>query len=547
MNWQILDVPDPREQPEAFKLLTRLNALGSLYFFEKWVLQRHKLSDTLHKPVLISLETDRPRFLLEMPRDHYKTVMVTEGRTMWRSLPFTALDEDCMRGLGYDDAWIAWMHRCHNPARRTLIVSEIIGNAVMLGRRIDWHYQENDKFRHVFSDIIPTNAMTWNDTSKIHRSADRGPQGEGTYDLMGVGGALQSRHYGDVVEDDVIGKEALESATVMNKTIDYHKLLIGAFESYDNAAWTVVNNRWAPNDLSGWIRENQKEFVIESHGALGGCCDRHPPGVPIFPEEFTVATLEEIRRVQGPYFFSHQYLNLPINPEDAIFKKEWLRYYEPIKSPLLHQATQGRHWLRHEAHDGKVLRDIDPNVLIRSMVVDPNHAGEEGRCNHAIVVTGLDPETEMVYLLDLWAQARSTDDLLANIYRMAERWNLREFWLETIAGQRYLKGHIEYRNRVERLSLTVRELKTGHGRNEKRTRIEALEPLFREGRLWVRKDQSEFLTEYFDYPGSRTVDVLDCLGYSTQTWNAIQARGILDKVRAHRDRHNARRNKITGY
>jgi len=544
MRWVPLPVPDLSNSAK-WKMVVRLNALGSLFFFEKFVLQRSKLSENLHKPVLESLETDRPRFLLEMPRDHYKTVMVTEGRSMWRSLPFNEIDEMAMRELGYDDAWIAWMKRCHNPARRALTVSEIIGNAVKIGKRIDWHYQSNDRFRFVFEDIIPTNADEWNSESKTHRCSSRGPQGEGTYDYLGVGGALQSRHYDDVTEDDVIGKEALESELVMNKTIDYHRLLIGAFQSYENAAWTVVNNRWAPNDLSGWIRENQPEFAIESHGALGGCCDRHPPGQPIFPEEFTVAILEEIRRVQGPYFFSHQYLNLAVNPEECVFAKDWLRYYEPVASPLIHQ--QGRHWLRHEVRDGKTIRDIDPNVLIRSMIVDPNHAGEEGRCNHSVVVTGLDPETDMVYLLDVWAEKKSTDDLMKTIYDMAEKWNLREFWLETIAAQKYLKGHIEYRNKVEKRSLTVRELRTGHGRNEKRMRIESLEPLFREGRVWVRKDQSQFLNEYFNYPGSRTVDVLDCLGYATQTWNAIHARNIMDKVREHRDRSQRGRSKVTGY
>lgn len=544
MRWQPLPIPT-LDKPEKFKMAVRLNALGSLYFFEKFVLQRSKLSENLHKHVLESLETDRPRFLLELPRDHYKTVMVTEGRTMWRSLPFTEIDEMAMRTLGYDDAFIAWMKRCHDPTRRTLIVSEVVGNAILIGTKIDWHYQSNQIFRHVFDDIIPRSAERWNNESKVHQCKERGAQGEGTYDFLGVGGALQSRHYNDITEDDVIGKDALESELVMNKTIDYHRLLIGAFQSYDNAAWTVVNNRWSPNDLSSWIRKNQPEFSIETHGALGGCCDLHPKGQPIFPEEFTLATLEEIRRIQGPYIFSHQYLNLSVNPEECIFQPEWLRYYSPCSSPLIHQ--QGRHWLRHEVYDGKVAKDIDPNALVRSMVVDPNHAGEEGRCNHAIIVTGMDPETDRVYLLDVWARARSVDELMKNIYEKAELWNLKEFWLETVAAQKHLKTHIEYRNKVEKRSLTVRELPAQHGKNAKIQRIEALEPLFRQGRIWVRQDQTEFLDEYFNYPGARTWDVLDCLGYAPYTWNAIHAKGILEKIREHKERHTMGRSRITGY
>lgn len=545
MKWSTIPIPDA-DQTDLFRMALRLNSLGSLYFFEKVVLQRGKLTEGLHRPILANLETNRPRYLLEMPRDHFKTVMVTEGRTMWRALPFNDADEAAMRELGYDNAWIAWMKSTHDPNRRVLTVSEILDNAIKIGYRLDWHYRENKLFRFVFADIIPDGKSIWTNESKTHKAGSRGPQGEGTYDYLGVGGALQSRHYTDVNEDDVVGKEALESKLVMEKTHDYHKLLIGAFESYKDASWTVVNNRWSPTDLSGWIRANQKEFYIESHSALGGCGDGctldHPPGRPILPEEFTVETLAEIRRVQGPYFFSHQYLNLAVNPEECIFNKDWLRYYQPVESPV----KLGRHWLRHDVRTGETIKDLDPNTLIRSMVVDPNHAGSDGRARHAIIVTGFEPETDRIYLLDLWAESMSYDDLMSNIYRIADLWNLPEFHLETVAAQKYLKYHIEYRNKIEKRRLAVRELKSEHSKNAKRTRIESLEPLFREGRFWVRQDQHAFLNEYFEYPGGRTVDILDCLGYATQTWNAIHAKRILDIIRQRKERITTRRS-ITGY
>lgn len=548
MYWKTLDIPDQHANPEGFRMALRLNALGSLFFFVKVILGRDKLSDNLHRRILQRLESPTPRFLLEMPRDHYKTVMVTEGRTMWRVLPFNEGDEAAMRELGYGDEWIRWMKETHRPERRVLTVSEVIKNAVMIGTRIDNHYRENVLFKYIFPEIIPTSSCSWTDESKTHNCPSRGPQGEGTFDYLGVGGALQSRHYSDINEDDVIGKEAIESELVMEKTINYHRLLIGAFESYRDAAWTVVNNRWSPNDLSGWIRGHQKEFVIESHSALGGCCDKqypgwHPPGKPIFPEEFSVETLAEIREIQGPYFFSHQYLNMAVNPEECVFKPDWLRFYSPVESPVKH----GRHWLKHEVKDGEVIKDIDPNILVRSMVVDPNHAEERGRCHHGIVVTGFDPETDRIYLLDVWAKSSSYDELVDNIFRMAKMWNITEFWLETIAAQRLLRYPIEYKNKVSDWRLTTKELKTDRGANAKRSRIESLEPLLRDGRLWVRKDQHEFLEEYYDYPGGRTVDVLDCLGYSTQTWNTIHAKRILDMVQQRRERWNVRRSTVTGY
>jgi hypothetical protein len=258
-----------------------------------------------------------------------------------------------------------------------------------------------------------------------------------------------------------------------------------------------------------------------------------------------MGVLAEIRETQGPYLYSHQYLNLPVNPEDCVFQKEWLRFYHPVDSRMAEQSAKKRHWLGHETVAGTTIKDVDPNILVRSMIVDPNHAGAGGRARHSIIVTGMDPETDRVYLLDLWAQSASYDDLMANVYKMAKLWDLRQFWLETVAAQKYLKYHIEYRNKIENRALSVLPLKSDTGANAKRVRIEALEPILRAGRLWVRADQSQFLEEYYAYPGGRTVDILDCLGYAPQTWNAVHAKRILDIMKNRRQRPSRR--SITGY
>jgi hypothetical protein len=116
---------------------------------------------------------------------------------------------------------------------------------------------------------------------------------------------------------------------------------------------------------------------------------------------------------------------------------------------------------------------------------------------------------------------------MANVYKMADTWRLTEFWLETVAAQKYLKYHIEYRNKVEKRMLRVRDLRTDRGKNAKWTRIDALAPLFEQGKIFVRRDQSPFLDEYFRYAHStkHTVDILDCLGYASQTWSAINTKG----------------------
>jgi terminase large subunit-like protein len=538
-KWQILPVPDDEGQ----SLILRLNALGSLYFFEKFVLQKGRLVEHLHKPICETLERQNVNFMLELPRDHFKTTCVTEGLPIWWALPFDDRDEAAMRELGYGDEWIRWMRWAHNPGIRILTISENVGNAARMGIRIDKHFESNSRFRDLFPEIMPTTKSVWNSESKSVTNAVFHSNGEGTFDYLGVGGALQSRHYERMIEDDLVGRAAAKSDTLIEDVIEYHKLVEGAFDGPERTQ-IVVGNRWSPFDLNGWIRDNDPDFIIESHSALGGCCDLHPPGMPIFPEEFSVERLERIRRVQGPYLFSHQYLNQALMADEVVFNPAWLRYYSP------QLATDGskRMMLTHEAVEGSVVKDTAASWLHRVMIVDPNHAGADGRAHHAILVIGFHPETDNFYLLDVWAKSMSYDDLMSNVYKMAERWKMTEFWLETVAAQKYLKYHIEYRNKIEKRRLRVRELKTERSKNAKWTRIDSLAPLFEQGKFYVRRDQSAFLDEYCRYTHSTRypVDVLDGCGYIVQVVEPIRTKEFAEKQRQHRDKMMGKRN-VAGY
>lgn len=525
-EWKLIPVAELKT-PEEKKLAHRLNALGSLFYFSKVVLRNHRLSEDFHLGICKNLEKEHLKEILEVPRDHFKSTICSESAPMWWALPFTDRDINFMQKLGYQDEWIRWMKRAHNQDTRTLLVSENITNAAKLGVRIDGHYSSNDLFKLLFPEVIPGSNSSWTQFSKTHkRSARSKPHGEGTYDYLGVGAALQSRHYDRVIQDDLVGKAAVESDSIMQKTIEYHKLLVGAFDSdramkLDNDE-IVVGNRWSWRDLNSYIREHESYFNITNHSALGGCCPLHPPGKPIFPEEFTIEKLERFQKRLGPYLFSCQFLNQPIPPKDTPFTPENLRYYQ-LTREMTKDGGKGRIIIRHEVTGGQVINDIPLSALKIVMVVDPNHAAEEGRCNHAITVVGVykggTKETERAYLLDCWAESASFDKFIAKIYELAEKWQLREFYLETIAAQSYLKYHLEYRNRVDARKLRVKELKTPRTKNAKDQRILALGPLFENQQFWCRRSHTVFIQEYSLYPNGKTRDLLDTLGYGHQVWS----------------------------
>lgn len=516
---------------DARKVAHRLNALGSLYYFSKVILRKHRFTDELHLPLCLQLESYHLKECIEYPRDHFKSTVASECAPMWWALPFTDKDEMYMRQIGYGDEWIRWMRRAHNQNTRTLLVSENITNAKKLMSRISLQYQNNSFFRDIFEEILPSEKCKWTEESMTHlRTEDSTPQGEGTYDCLGVGGALQSRHYDRIVQDDLVGRKAIDSEAIMESTIQYHQLLVGAFDSssinaVEDNDEIVIGNRWSERDLAQWIRDTEPYFNFHTHSAMGGCCSAHPAGHVIFPEEFSTEKLMRWKARLGTYLFSCQFLNNPTAAGNTRWKEEYLNYYsfDFINPKIVNgEMIDKRVQIVHETKQGQVIKDILPRNLRITMTVDPNHSENKGRCRHAIMVTGISSNPQRVYVLDVWAESSSYDSLVQNIFKLCDKWKLTEFWLETIAAQKLLKFHIDYRCKVEGRRLKVNQLKSDYGENAKKRRIDSLDPLIENGQLWIRRNAHLDLTvEFLKYPYGKTLDILDTLAYAPQTWGIV--------------------------
>src|ERR1700760_294053 len=232
-KWRLIDASKLATDKEK-RIAYRLNSLGSFYFFSKVTLHHNRFADHFHRPLAESIESYHVQKVIEVPRDHFKTTLFSESSPMWWSLPFSQTDEDYMRALGYSDNFIKWMKRAHDRDTNTLVVSEVIDNCIKFGIRVDNHYTNNNLFRNLFPEILPDESCKWTEKSKTHKRTKAAQNGEGTYDYLGVGGALQSRHYKRIIEDDLVGKKALRSDTIMNDTIQYHQLLVGGFDSSED-------------------------------------------------------------------------------------------------------------------------------------------------------------------------------------------------------------------------------------------------------------------------------------------------------------------------
>lgn len=578
-HWTVLPIVDGMT-PQMVDMVHRLNSLGSFYYFTKIALRKHRLTSHLHKDICDSLEKDSLKEVLEIPRDHFKSTICSEAYPIWRSLPFSQLDEMYMLQLGYSTEWISWMQHIHNQDQRNLLVSANIKNAAKLGRRIDFHYFSNDLFRGLFPEILPNKSDAWAVESMTHRRSmtAKSAQGEGTYDSLGVGAALQSRHYDLIIEDDLVGMEALDSDIVMQSVIDYHKLVVGAFDSVPGRPdlvgdEIVVGNRWQYEDLNSYLREFEPEFSFQSHDAEGGCCAKHPPMQPIFPEEFSWAKLKKIEARLKTYFYSCQYRNKPTPPGEELFKESWLRWFnyerfiDRTSEGYLVRSNSGivteqpgnlyRVKIHHEIVQGEVIKDVLPNSLERGMLVDPSHAGVNGRSRHCVLIYGVTNTPPRLYLLEVWAKSDSYSELVNKMYELGEKWKIKRPYCEGVAFQNFLGYHFsalkESRKRLGKWTFDTVDtdtLRTDRSEDGKKKRIEAMEPVYKRGEFWVCKTgMDSFLEEYRKYPYSKYKDILDTLGYLLQVTKPGRAQR--NEVVAWLKKANAYRagqvNSVTGY
>jgi len=558
VKWKIL--PVPTDDHEANKDAARLNALGSLFFFNNYVLRKTRLAK-LHWQMCRSLEKEDLHLVLEEPMGHFKTT-IGIGLSMWWALPFAEKDELQMRALGYDDAWVRWMRLAHNQNTRTLVTHEIEGRAIDMGKEVDEHYQQNDRFRRIFEDILPkSSATTWNDHSKFQRRVKGAANIDattGTFEYRGVGQALQGIHPDSTIQDDNMGRSAQESmlhgdGRVLEGLVRWHRQLTtrldtAAFDAASIGRQLVIGNRWGHNDLNSWIKANQPQFEFETHSAEGGCCALHPLGRPIFPEEWSMKRLAQKKVDIGPYDYAHFYLNQSVLPEECIFKPDWLRYFrfKQSRPDLDLEDMRNALVIEHEARDGATIKDVPAGVLIRRMIVDLNHAKKKSRCNHVILVVGWNPEDDRIYLLEVWAKNTGYSVLVDKYYEIGHRWGMREAYLETVAAQNLMKFYLDERNSREQRPIFVNELPYDNSENAKTNRIEAEEPMFKNGQFWCHRSQVEFINEYNSYPAGLK-DVLDTLGYVPQTLNVLRDKSAMKWFSGQQEQFAARESGAGGY
>jgi hypothetical protein len=486
----------------------RALARSNLFFFAKAILGFDKLSPGLHGWMCNALAVSEHsrRFLFLLPRDHFKTTLFTI------SLPIHILIQ-----REEDNIYFPGMPGCDT---RILITNETSDNAKRFLRKIKRIFESNALFQALFPEVIPDFARTekWSASEILIPRQNDFP--EASIETAGVGVAVTSRHYDVIIADDLISVEAANSNAVMEDAVEYYRSLESLMVDSLRGLRVTVGTRWAPEDLYSRIMETEPDVAIFVRSAIEN-------GAPIFPEQFSLEKLEQIRQRVGSYLFALNYMNDPQDLDVSDFREGWVKRFTLSDDEKTIVET------------GVKLAELDKVAVLDPASEKARGEGRNsGKSNPAFVVMGQDHK-HRVYVLHAYAKRDTIQALCAHIFNTWPKYKPRVLGIESVALQSIFGEYIRREARSRKLTLPIVSV-TPHTHRTKEWRIRsALQPIAENGRLYVHKSLIQFMLEYNKFPSSGSSDLLDAAAYGVRLLRRPHG-GVDDEEQIRADRQLSR-------
>ena len=486
---------------EAQRLALRKQCLRSLFNYCIAVLGYDDITEGLHGEYCEFLQAPGDRKQVTMARSFVKTWIGSIAFPQWAALPRIEEDE-----FPYPQAWEDKFWKL-GPNIRVLIASYVISNAEKMIGLIRKTYESNTALQILFPEVIPVNfnKTRWsNESACVNRDE---LFTESTFEAAGIGGASISRHYDLLIEDDLVyakkddltGKELQPGQGDIDKAIGWHKLSHSLLVPGKHTRIFNIGTRWSRHDLVDYIWTNEPNYQVFKRG----CVDLKELEekedwklcTPTWKECYDIPQLEKIHDAQGPWMFSTQYLLNAISPEECLFKKEWLQFYN-ADSEVPETA--------------RVFTTVD-----LAEWTDPNRKTD---CE-AVVITCAWDHNHNMWILH-YDKGRFDPSKIIKLMGMHwEKFHPEAVGIESVYYQKAIAHFArEYMFEGKIPMMTIRQLKPESGAS-KEVRIRALEPLASNLAIHCKPTHKEFIMEFGDYvPNSRLCkkDTLDALAYQLQ-------------------------------
>jgi len=450
--------------------ITRNKYKSNLYLLAKDLLGYKDLTAGFHYKYIckkIDEPRQKPIRMWLIPRGFFKTTILTISRSIQLQL--------------------------NNPGIRILIVSGVLANAKSMVTAIGNHYLTNKRFRIWFPQFCPQNVKSpetkWT-TEEIHipnRFNYGGvPVMEGTFEAFGPEVTITSRHYDQLILDDLVTRENSTTKEQMDKIKDFYKAI---FPLKNNPATPldVVGTRWGDYDLYGDLENDEDVEVIKIPAIQNG--------KSVFPERYSLEYLESLKKSKkvGTFLFNSLYMLDPISDENAIFKNAWFRYFK--------LSFDNKSMIRE---------DDKKEIPVGNTFMTVDGAVTEGKNDYsAIVVTTTDSENN-IYVIETWRKQVDPMTLTAKIVELYFKWNCIKCGMQKTVLEKMLMFYLKEKMKKDRFYMNLVPLKMDT-RTSKEYKIKSLQPFYESQCIYHRRGLSDLEDELLRFPKAKSDDLVDAL------------------------------------
>ena len=390
--------------------------------------------------------------------------------------------------------WLLW----HNPNLRIMIDSETLSNAKLFLAGVKDLIDNNQTMRIICVDkkgqyILEPNkrlAGGFVEDQVILKARTRVGLKEPSIFCSGVDNAKTGMHMEVILMDDLVSERNVTTDSQIQKVEEHYKYSLSLLEL--GGLILVIGTRYHMADLYGsLINSGALDTLLRP--AL------NEKGEYYFPTRLTKEYLANMRNEQGSYIYSCQYMLDPVNPDDAIFKKLHLQYWDDME-------------------ETPTLEKLEPKIVAEYITVDPAISKNE-RADYAVVMRiGVDAQKRR-YVMDYVRKRMEPNELIDSIFKMAETTKcLKKIGIEVVAFQKMLVYTMKDEMRRRGKYYRVQELKAD---KDKIRRALKLQPAWENGDIYVSRKHVDLVRELLEFPFSEHDDTVDAMAYIEQLLQPI--------------------------
>jgi len=397
--------------------------------------------------------------------------------------------------------YAAW-RALQDPNIRILVVSDTDDHAVRFLGTIKSALKHHALIKQHFGDLA---GDKWTD-HQIEVKGRTKILTEATITAHGAySGAVTSGHYDIIICDDLVNFENARTEGGRQRMLEWFKqtllpTLIPGGELH------VIGTRYHFLDLyQVMIDELKYDTQIQQaiqRDAEGEECSIWESYMPLHdrPDPVTGKVTEGLLSIKEnlrDVIFNLQYQNdAELMKKGSIFQYDWFRWY------TTETREDGKLWIIRD--DGS---EIDVSQLAVYAGVDPSIGEADQSDFFAVCVVGINHAAKEYYVLDIY-KARLTYDGRARIVDAKyQQWHPRIMGIEDVAFQK------EFCQRIRKTFsyIRVKEIKTT---KDKVSRAWNRSGLVQNGRVWVKKGMSDFVSELCIMPDGAHDDQFDAFDFS---------------------------------